>query len=95
MQVVGDDLHLTAIVGAKQMVEEALEHGLDVAWVEHADKPKHSHSVGEPMLVPNLQIESFKRKERFTGMLTNVHITPVNSELGCQSIGVVLVHCFP
>lgn len=48
MQVVGDDLHLTAIVGAKQMVEEALEHGLDVAWVENADKPKHSHSVGKP-----------------------------------------------
>ena len=62
MQVVGDDLHLTAIVGAKQMVEEAPEHGLDVAWVENADKPKHSHSVGEPMDVPALQIESFRNE---------------------------------
>ena len=45
-------------LGPRQMVEEALEHGLDVAWVENADKPKHSHSVGEPMLVPALQIKS-------------------------------------
>ncbi len=56
MQVVGDDLHLTAIVGAKQIVEEAPEHGLDVAWVESAEKPKHSHSMGEAMLVPALLI---------------------------------------
>ena len=61
LQVVGDDLHLTAIVGAKQMVEEALEHGLDVAWVENADKPKHSHSVGESMLVPALQMKSLNK----------------------------------
>ena len=47
-QVVGDDLHLTAFVGAKQMMDEAPEHGLDVAWVEDAEKPKQSHSVGEP-----------------------------------------------
>ena len=29
------------------MIEEAPEHGLDVEWVEAADKPKRSHSVGE------------------------------------------------
>ena len=50
MQVVGDDLHLTAFVGAQQMMDEAPEHGLDVAWVQDAEKPKHSHSVGEQAL---------------------------------------------
>ena len=49
-QVVGDDLHLTAFVGAEQMMDEAPEHGLDVAWVEDAEKPKRSHSVGEPAI---------------------------------------------
>ena len=46
MQVVGNDLHITAFLGAQQMMDEAAEHGLDVAWVEAAEKPKHSHSVG-------------------------------------------------
>ena len=46
VQVVGNDLHITAFLGAQQMMDEAAEHGLDVAWVEAAEKPKHSHSVG-------------------------------------------------
>ncbi len=38
------------------MMDEAPEHGLDVAWVEDAEKPKHSHSVGEPAFcLQNLQ----------------------------------------
>lgn len=47
MQVVGDDLHLTVFVGAQQMMDEAPEHGLDVTWLDSAEKPQRSHSVGE------------------------------------------------
>ena len=38
------------------MMEEAPEHGLDVGWVEAADKPKRSHSVGESVAQVCLQL---------------------------------------
>lgn len=45
-EVVGQDLHVTALVGAKQLQADGAEHGIEAGWVEGTPLPAASKSVG-------------------------------------------------
>lgn len=45
-QVVGNDLHLTAIVGAKQLKTDGAEYNIEAEWVDHTPKPPKSRKIG-------------------------------------------------
>lgn len=46
MQVVGNDLHLTAIVGAKQLKTDGAEYNIEAEWVDRTPKPPKSRNIG-------------------------------------------------
>lgn len=51
-QVVGDDFHVSAIVGAQNMETDAEDFGIDAAWVQNKDSPDHIGSkAGDPTAV--------------------------------------------
>lgn len=47
--MVGNDLHLTAIVGAKQLKDEGAEYDIEAGWVDHTPKPPKSRNIGAPL----------------------------------------------
>lgn len=46
MQVVGNDLHVTAIVGAKELKSQGSDLGIDADWVDTTPRPAKSNTVG-------------------------------------------------
>lgn len=44
-QVVGKDLHLSAIIGAQNLKADAEEFGIDADWVGQVDKPQQTHTA--------------------------------------------------
>ena len=54
VQVVGNDLHLTAIVGAKQLKTDGAEYNIEAGWVDHTPKPHKSRNIGTR--TPNIPI---------------------------------------
>lgn len=44
--MVGNDLHITAIVGAKQLKTEGQEYDIEADWVDHTPKPPRSRNIG-------------------------------------------------
>ena len=49
-EVVGQDLHVTALIGAQQLQVDGAEYGIEAGWVEGTPLPAASLSIGAPAL---------------------------------------------
>ena len=45
--MVGDDFHVSAIVGAENMKRDAEDFGIDAAWLQNKDSLQNSGSSGQ------------------------------------------------
>jgi hypothetical protein len=45
-EVVGPDLHVTALVGARQLRADGAEYGIEAGWVEGTPLPATSTTIG-------------------------------------------------
>lgn len=52
MQVVGNDLHVTAIVGDKQLKADGAEYGIQADWLDTTAKPARSKAIGRSRCNP-------------------------------------------
>lgn len=78
-QVVGRDLHATAIIGAQNLNTNAADFGIDADWVGQ-DKPKDSHSaeaLDPAAIVINSEHVSFEKLHVFQPWFPTAHVVAV------------------
>ncbi|KAK9904839.1 hypothetical protein WJX75_003587 [Coccomyxa subellipsoidea] len=69
-EVVGNDLHITAIVGAKQLKTEGQEYDIEADWVDHTPKPPRSRNIGKPLEPTVIKVASEHINAQLNGWRT-------------------------
>ncbi|EIE19123.1 hypothetical protein COCSUDRAFT_59606 [Coccomyxa subellipsoidea C-169] len=69
-EVVGNDLHLTAIVGAKQLKADGPDYDIEAGWVDNTPKPPRSRNIGKPLEPTVIKVASQHINAQLSGWRT-------------------------
>ncbi|CAL8464610.1 g4145 [Coccomyxa elongata] len=103
-EVVGNDLHLTAIVGAKQLKTDGAEYNIEAEWVDHTPKPPKSRNIGKPLEPTVVKVASEHINAQLNGWRTaeglilhepitaSFTYTPALAKYGFAKVAPLLTH---